>query len=83
MKTKIFQNETPRLVIRPMQLIDVIPYFEAEQASIKELAPHWSWAKTDKSADDIKLFIQEAMQLHEMEKPPEMYFSIFSKVMCL
>ncbi|WP_131783663.1 GNAT family N-acetyltransferase [Legionella gresilensis] len=77
---KIFSEiNTPRFVIRPMQLIDAIPYFEAEQASLKELAPHWSWAKADKSTNDIQIFIEESMQVNEMENPPEMYFSIFSR----
>ena len=63
MKTNIFTEiSTPRLKIRPINLSDAEPYFESEQASIKELEPHWSWVKEDKSLENIKLFINEAIE---------------------
>lgn len=70
---------TSRLIIRPIMLGDADAYFEAEQASIKELSPHWSWAETDKSVDDIKEFISYALECHKKDLPVEMYFSLLSK----
>ena len=80
MESKIFKNIiTSRLIIRPITLDDAKGYFEAEQASIKELIPHWSWASTDKSVEDIKKFISYALEYHEKEFPVEIYFSLLSK----
>ncbi|MFO2992852.1 GNAT family N-acetyltransferase [Legionella pneumophila serogroup 1] len=80
MKTKIFTEiNTPRLKIRPISLSDTELYFASEQASIKELEPHWSWVKEDKSVEDIKLFINEAIESNTRITPPEMYFAVFTK----
>lgn len=80
MKTNIFTEiSTPRLKIRPINLSDAEPYFESEQASIKELEPHWSWVKEDKSLENIKLFINEAIESNTRIPPPEMYFTVFTK----
>lgn len=58
MKLKVIAKiKTPRLIIRPINLNDVDAYFNAEQASIKEMSPYWSWAKPGKSINDIKEFI--------------------------
>lgn len=70
---------TPRLVLRPIIMDDADAYFEAEIASTSELLPHWSWAKTDKSVDDVKKFISTALACHSKECPEEMNFSILSK----
>lgn len=80
MKTKAFsQIITPRLIIRPVSMDDAAPCFIAQQVSINELAPHWSWALTDKSIDDVKAFIAEALVYNEKEHSEEMYFSLLSK----
>lgn len=78
MKTKIISNIfTPRLMIRPIIMDDAGAYFEAEKASMKEMSPHWSWAKEDQSVEDIENFIREALEFHKKELPVEMFFSLF------
>lgn len=80
MKPKIISNiYTPRLLIRPIMIDDADAYFEAEQVSFKEISPHWSWVQIDKSVNDVKAFILDALECHKKELPVEMYFSIFSK----
>lgn len=80
MQTKTFSRViTPRLIIRPITMDDADNYFAAEQASLNELIPHWTWAKTDKSVDDIKKFINETVEDHKKEYPSEMNFALISK----
>lgn len=69
---------TPRLILRPLALNDVESYFEAEQASIKEMKSYWSWA-IPKSIDDIKDFIEFCIECHEPLSPQNMYFAILEK----
>ena len=69
---------TPRLMLRPLALDDVESYFEAEQASIKEMESYWSWA-IHKSIDDIKEFVEFSMECHEHLSPQNMYFAILEK----
>ncbi len=46
---------------------------------MSELAPHWSWVKTDETVDDIKKFINEAIDCNNKECASEMYFSLVSR----
>jgi len=70
---------TPRLILRPIKLEDTDAYFAAESASIKELAPYWSWAKSGKSIDDIKGTFNFFLECHAKAQLEQMFFSIFSK----
>jgi len=79
MKKIISNIETTRIFICPITIDDAGVYFKAGQASIKDLSPHWSWAQTDKSINDVRAFILDALESHKKEFPAEMYFSIFSK----
>lgn len=76
----ISQIETPRLILKPIEIDDASAYFEAESASIKEISLYWSWAKCGKSIDDIKEFINFALECHMKAQPEQMYFALFSKV---
>ncbi|MCX7091767.1 MAG: GNAT family N-acetyltransferase [Legionellales bacterium] len=69
---------TPRLILRPLVGDDIESYFEAEQASIKEMGSYWSWAIT-KSMDDIKVFIEFSIACHKHLSPQNMYFAIIEK----
>lgn len=79
-KRKVISSiETPRLVLRTFSLQDAKVFFEAEQASIKDLSYNWSWARPDNTIDDIKAFIQKAIEDQNKETPEEIFFPIFLK----
>jgi len=71
--------ETQRLIIRPLLLSDAHDYFDAEMASVKEMAPYWSWVNSNKSLQDIKDFLTDAYLAHQKPQPSNMYFAICDK----
>jgi len=78
--TKLISKiETPRLILQPIKLEDANAYWKAESASITEMSPYWSWAKSGKSIDDVKEFINFSLECHMKERPEQMFFSLFSK----
>ncbi len=48
--------ETDRLVIRYLEPKDADAYFAGEMASVKEMAPYWSWVNPNKTLEEFMNF---------------------------
>lgn len=70
---------TPRLCLRPIHSKDALTFFEAEQASINELSPYWSWVHPNKTLTEIKEFINSSHQCHQDKSPTQIFYSILDK----
>jgi RimJ/RimL family protein N-acetyltransferase len=78
MVLRVDKIETPRIILRLHKDTDAKAFLEAEKASRTELAPWFSWAKSE-TLEDVKGYFSYLNNTYNEPYPRQFHFFIFNK----